>query len=69
MENVVTRESFWRGKQVFVTGHTGFKGAWLAMWLSELGADVTGCFEPDEADARPVGWVADRLPAFTPAIT
>ena len=42
MEDLVTRESFWRGKRVFVTGHTGFKGAWLAMWLSELGADVTG---------------------------
>ncbi len=33
---------FWRGRRVFLTGHTGFKGAWLALWLSELGADVTG---------------------------
>jgi len=32
----------YRGRRVFVTGHTGFKGAWLALWLSELGADVTG---------------------------
>lgn len=31
-----------RGKRVLVTGHTGFKGSWLALWLSELGADVTG---------------------------
>jgi CDP-glucose 4,6-dehydratase len=34
--------SFWRGRRVFLTGHTGFKGSWLALWLQELGADVTG---------------------------
>jgi CDP-glucose 4,6-dehydratase len=33
---------FWRGKKVLVTGHTGFKGAWLSLWLHSLGADVTG---------------------------
>ena len=38
----MTRESFWRGKRVFLTGHTGFKGAWLALWLQRLGANVTG---------------------------
>ncbi len=34
--------SFWRGKRVVLTGHTGFKGAWLALWLRRLGAEVTG---------------------------
>ncbi len=34
--------SFWKGKRVFVTGHTGFKGSWLSLWLKSLGADVTG---------------------------
>jgi len=34
--------SFWRGKRVLLTGHTGFKGAWLALWLERLGAEVTG---------------------------
>lgn len=33
---------FWRDKRVLLTGHTGFKGAWLALWLSRLGARVTG---------------------------
>lgn len=42
MENVVSKPSFWRGKRVFLTGHTGFKGAWLALWLEDMGAEVTG---------------------------
>lgn len=33
---------FWRGKRVLITGHTGFKGAWLALWLQRLGARVVG---------------------------
>jgi CDP-glucose 4,6-dehydratase len=33
---------FWSGKRVFLTGHTGFKGSWLALWLQRLGAEVTG---------------------------
>ncbi len=34
--------TFWRDKRVFLTGHTGFKGAWLNLWLQQLGAKVTG---------------------------
>ena len=34
--------SFWRGKRVLVTGHTGFKGGWLAVWLESLGAKIAG---------------------------
>ncbi|PSU63850.1 CDP-glucose 4,6-dehydratase [Photobacterium phosphoreum] len=33
---------FWQGKRVFVTGHTGFKGSWLSLWLQEMGAIVKG---------------------------
>jgi len=33
---------FWRGRRVFLTGHTGFKGSWLSLWLNELGAEVSG---------------------------
>ena len=35
-------KSFWQKKKVFVTGHTGFKGSWLCLWLHSLGAKVTG---------------------------
>ena len=33
---------FWRGRRVFLTGHTGFKGGWMALWLAHLGANVRG---------------------------
>ena len=33
---------FWRGRRVLLTGHTGFKGSWLSLWLQSLGAEVTG---------------------------
>jgi CDP-glucose 4,6-dehydratase len=36
------KPAFWSGKRVFLTGHTGFKGSWLALWLQQLGAQVTG---------------------------
>jgi len=35
--------NFWRGRRVLLTGHTGFKGAWLLFWLESMGARVTGC--------------------------
>jgi len=42
-----------RGKKVLVTGHTGFKGSWLALWLHELGAEVTGlALPPDTAPSH-----------------
>lgn len=33
---------FWRGKRVFLTGHTGFKGSWMSLWLQQMGAELTG---------------------------
>lgn len=42
MEAVDVNAAFWNGRNVFLTGHTGFKGGWLALWLSKLGARVTG---------------------------
>jgi len=42
VEGVVVNSEFWRGKRVLLTGHTGFKGSWMALWLQSLGAEVTG---------------------------
>jgi CDP-glucose 4,6-dehydratase len=38
----LVNSSFWKGKRVFVTGHTGFKGSWLSLWLQSMGADLYG---------------------------
>ena len=40
---------FWRGRRVLLTGHTGFKGSWAALWLKRLGAVTTGFALPPEA--------------------
>ena len=42
VEELGMSPGFWRGRRVFLTGHTGFKGAWLSLWLRQLGAEVTG---------------------------
>ena len=42
MESVGVNSDFWRGKRVFLTGHTGFKGGWLSLWLQARGAEVHG---------------------------
>ena len=41
MKNTIEK-NFWKNKKVFITGHTGFKGSWLSLFLNYLGADVTG---------------------------
>ena len=54
----------WKGRRVFLTGHTGFKGGWLALWLAKLGAEVRGyaldpCTEPNFFTVAGVGSVVD----------
>jgi CDP-glucose 4,6-dehydratase len=44
--------AYWRGRRVLLTGHTGFKGAWLSLWLEQMGADVFGlALAPDTEPA------------------
>lgn len=51
MSAVVT-PAFWQGKKVFLTGHTGFKGSWLSLWLQSMGAEVKGfALEPPTTPA------------------
>jgi CDP-glucose 4,6-dehydratase len=71
---------FWRGKRVLLTGHTGFKGSWLALWLRRLGAQVHGfalppstqpslhAALPAEARALPVGGDVRDAPALAQAV-
>lgn len=42
LEDMVVNAEFWTGRKVLVTGHTGFKGAWLCRWLEVMGAEVSG---------------------------
>jgi CDP-glucose 4,6-dehydratase len=58
--------AFWHGRRVLVTGHTGFKGAWLALWLQRLGAEVTGFSgappsAPSLYEAARVGELVDEV--------
>lgn len=51
--------AFWKGKKVFLTGHTGFKGSWLALWLSSLGAELYGySLVQDEAQEKRAAMLA-----------
>ncbi|TAD88874.1 MAG: CDP-glucose 4,6-dehydratase [Alphaproteobacteria bacterium] len=57
--------SFWVGRRVLLTGHTGFKGAWLALWLERLGAEVHGIALPPET---PAGSAAGLWQAVLPRV-
>ena len=66
MEDLVARTAIWVGKRVFLTGHTGFKGGWLALWLASKGAIVRGysldpCTEPNLFTAARVGLLVEDI--------
>ena len=58
-------DGFFKGKRVLVTGHTGFKGSWLSIWLNELGAEVVGVgLDPySERDNFVLSGIGDRIKA------
>jgi len=60
---MVINKNFWVNKRVFVTGHTGFKGGWISLWLQSLGAQVTGySLEPRSSpNLFQIGRVADNM--------
>ncbi len=54
-------KDFWFGKKVFITGHTGFKGGWLALWLQHLGAHVSGyALKPDKSGSMYISANVDQ---------
>lgn len=64
MEGVVMRSpdpGFWRGRRVLVTGHTGFKGSWLSLMLTQLGATVIGIALPPEGEHNLFSLLAGSL--------
>lgn len=50
-DGILPHADFWRGKRVLVTGHTGFKGTWMCLWLRNLGAEVSGFALPPDPQA------------------
>jgi len=67
VEEVGSDPAFWRGRRVFITGHTGFKGSWLSLWLQRLGAEVHGyaTSPPTRPDLFTVADVASSLAGHT----
>lgn len=59
--------NFWRGKRVFLSGHTGFKGPWLALWLADMGAEVHGysLAPPTQPNLFDICRLAERLRSNT----
>jgi len=68
MESVAAvNRQFWKGRRVFLTGHTGFKGSWLALWLADMGAQVTGyaLTPPTSPSLFEVAGIADMVTSIT----
>jgi CDP-glucose 4,6-dehydratase len=66
MEDLGMNRPFWKDKRVLVTGHTGFKGSWLSLWLQKLGANVVGyaLAPPTEPSLFEVARVAEGMTAL-----
>ena len=64
MAGLVVNPEAWHGRRVLLTGHTGFKGSWLALWLHALGAEVIGYALPPEGE-RSLYWLAGVAETLT----
>jgi CDP-glucose 4,6-dehydratase len=62
MTPAAVEPSFWKGRRVLLTGHTGFKGAWAAAWLAKMGAEVTGISLPEEGEHSLYSSIKAQLP-------
>ena len=67
LEDMVAGAGFWRGKRVLVTGHSGFKGSWLSLWLQSLGAETIGYSlpPPTQPSLFEVARVAEGMDSIT----
>lgn len=67
MESMAVNPTFWKGRSVLITGHTGFKGSWLSLWLSKMGAQVHGYALAPAAQQQMFGQVGvkERLSSNT----
>ncbi len=67
MENLAMNRDFWGGKKVLITGHTGFKGSWLSLWLQSLDAHVLGYSlpPPTKPSMFDIANVADGMTCIT----
>ena len=63
MESLGLEPKFWGGRRVFMTGHTGFKGAWLSLWLAQMGATLRGLAldPPSRPSLFELAHIADRM--------
>jgi CDP-glucose 4,6-dehydratase len=68
MPRALPDPAFWAGRRVLVTGHTGFKGRWLALWLRALGAEVTGFSRRGGGDVTDAGAVRAAVAASRPEV-
>lgn len=67
VESVVNAPEFWDGRRVFLTGHTGFKGGWLSLWLQDMGAQIIGFSlePPTDPSLFELAAVADGMESIT----
>src|SRR3954447_12805739 len=68
MPRAVPDPAFWSGRRVLVTGHTGFKGGWLTLWLEALGAEVSGFSRRDGGDVTDAAAVSAAVATARPEV-